>query len=392
MEDADNATIDAILALQLQDLAEVRSNQDGNDRDQTDVEIAIGLYRQELEEFAVRIHDRDIGIILGRSDNDDIELPAPISSSTPQFDQLHSQSSADDPLVGLPSDPQLNTLAITAPDEVENLGQDPTAQGPTGRGLIEVQSDTTTETTDDQTLDEPCRLTERSLSHDSLPYEECSDMISAYKTTTIDLTENVTRPLGHSTNEIEKIDGLNDGNLGQKSGETATGENCLACGDYLSPTEQLHVPCGDSYCHECVKHLFESAMKDDSLFPPQCCGEHIPLNLVEDLFEPRFTAMFGEREIELGTSHRTYCADPSCSTFIKADNIKDGTARCPVCFLETCAICKGIAHDHDCPEDPAVKSLMEVARVEGYKQCHACKVMVELTFGCNHMRYVCIDI
>lgn len=93
----------------------------------------------------------------------------------------------------------------------------------------------------------------------------------------------------------------------------------------------------------------------------------------------------------MDTPNRTYCSNKSCSIFIRPSNMKGDKATCPECDSRTCTICKSSAHEGDCPQDPAVVALMATAAKEGFKQCPSCRVMVELTFGCNHMTYAFFD-
>jgi hypothetical protein len=46
-------------------------------------------------------------------------------------------------------------------------------------------------------------------------------------------------------------------------------------------TRLIRRPCGDLYCTVCLKSLFMRSIKDETLFPPRCCGERIPLSTIE---------------------------------------------------------------------------------------------------------------
>lgn len=54
----------------------------------------------------------------------------------------------------------------------------------------------------------------------------------------------------------------------------------------------------------------------------------------------------------------------------------------------TCVICKANAHTGDCPKDTALQLLFNVADHNDWQRCHACRRLVELDIGCNHMTYV----
>lgn len=304
MEDIDSANIAAILESQFQDLPDLLQDRDGDGSDQTDAEVAMHIYLQEIRRAAIEAHDHLTAVTLGNNSCENI-----------------SEDNDEDNGDGV------------SDDEDEDNGDG-------------VRGDEDEDNDEDHDMDEDDDLDQ----------------------------SNSSTPENHDGLQTENND---------------LGAACLACEDALSPNEQLHAPCGDTYCRECITRLFKSAMKDDSLFPPKCCGEHIPFNLVKHFFSPGSSALFDDREIELSTVDRTYCADPSCSAFIKAGYIKDGKAKCPICSLRTCAICKAVAHKYDCPEDPAAKTLMALAKKEGLKQCHACKFMIELTTGCNHMECRC---
>ena len=401
MEDLDDATADAILALQLQDLAEIAGHGGQDSNDPTDMNTAANLFRHELVAAAMRIRDHQLANSLGTSNDDNLELYAAMPSNTPLFDQLQNQNSSALPSADDEHREELNILPPTVHNEPDHSVQDQTSHvsapsSPTGFSSC-TPSEANTEST-----------TEQAASHASAEEIQHSHDIPTDETTTIQPAENTTSSCTHPANlggifefwrwathvfrpvreASELREGPHDDQIPQQASDEASVDSCLVCGDDSSLVKHFRAPCGDSYCHECLSHLFESAMKDDSLFPPQCCDERIPFDSVEHLFDSSFSAMFHERAIELGTGHRTYCADPSCSTFIKAEDITDDKASCPVCSMVTCVTCKSTAHEGDCPEDPAVKSLMALAETEGYQQCHRCRRMIELTFGCNHMMYV----
>uniref|UniRef100_L2GEN1 Ibr domain-containing protein n=1 Tax=Colletotrichum fructicola (strain Nara gc5) TaxID=1213859 RepID=L2GEN1_COLFN len=53
---------------------------------------------------------------------------------------------------------------------------------------------------------------------------------------------------------------------------------------------------------------------------------------------------FRAKEVEFSTPNRTYCHQPTCSTFVPVEFIKNDIATCPRCVYKTCAICKGADH------------------------------------------------
>ncbi|KAL8998137.1 MAG: hypothetical protein Q9169_002758 [Polycauliona sp. 2 TL-2023] len=170
---------------------------------------------------------------------------------------------------------------------------------------------------------------------------------------------------------------------------------CTACMDTILPGDLFRLPCKHSYCTECMIQFFTFAMKDESLFPPQCCGATIPLSTLDWEVTTEFEDAFRKREAEMGTkpANRTYCSNQECSAFLetKAEDLPDDRVTCTDCHTQTCVRCKSGAHEAGyCAQDPAVISLMETAAQEGYKQCPSCHLIIELTFGCHHMTYVII--
>lgn len=168
---------------------------------------------------------------------------------------------------------------------------------------------------------------------------------------------------------------------------------CTACMSPNLPSELIHLPCDHNYCVECTMRLFTSAMTDETLFPPQCCGISIPLARVRSEIDAEFEEVFNNRQMELSTpaSERTYCASQTCSLFLgsQTEGLQEEKVHCPRCNTDTCTTCKGVAHESSyCPQDPSVVSLMATAASQGYKQCPSCHLVIELTFGCHHMTYV----
>ena len=162
---------------------------------------------------------------------------------------------------------------------------------------------------------------------------------------------------------------------------------CSVCTTSTPVQDTIQLNCEPephTYCQSCIEDLFRRATTDETLFPPRCCRKVIPAEsaqLPNDLFET-----FHEKSIEFSTPNRLYCFKPTCSTFIHPENVTGAVGICPKCGSGTCAQCKKGKHDGDCPEDPAVQKLLNLAASEGWRQCSNCKWMVELTVGCYHIR------
>ena len=163
-------------------------------------------------------------------------------------------------------------------------------------------------------------------------------------------------------------------------------KTCVACSEEVPYVSSVYAPCGHDYCKDCAKKIFVNATRDEALFPPRCCRQQIPLAAVDVFLTPEFVAHFEAKSVEFQTADRTYCAWPTCSAFIPPSSITGETAVCLECGYWVCIHCKGRTHQgQDCPQDPALQRLKEMAREEGWQQCYQCSRIVELTSGCNHM-------
>lgn len=134
-----------------------------------------------------------------------------------------------------------------------------------------------------------------------------------------------------------------------------------------------------------MQELFRSSYVDESLFPPRCCRQEIPIDLQGiNLFLPKsLRDRYQERLIEHNTTDRTYCATPNCSKFIPPSNIISNLARCADCHRSTCTRCKRGHHNGACRVDRGLEQALELAAQEGWRRCNGCQNMVELAHGCS---------
>ncbi len=159
---------------------------------------------------------------------------------------------------------------------------------------------------------------------------------------------------------------------------------CEACTNRLSPGKFAQLSCSDYYCSDCLTKLFESAIKDETMFPPRCCGTEIRLRRAADHLPRVLVKEFKEREVELRTKDRTYCWRPYCSTFIAPHSIHNSQAICQKCRAVTCSRCKNAWHFGPCIEGDDA-AFFELVRSKKIKKCPGCKRMVEKNGGCNHV-------
>lgn len=160
---------------------------------------------------------------------------------------------------------------------------------------------------------------------------------------------------------------------------------CEACGDRKHFAELAQAPCRHEYCERCLTLLFENSMVDESLFPPRCCRQAIPLDKNRLFLNTALVKRFREKALEFSTPNRTYCHNRDCGIFIPPDKYTQTTASCDRCRSQTCTTCKRASHDGDCPYDEELQQVIQLARDQGWQRCQNCWGLVELNTGCNHM-------
>ncbi|KAL8926218.1 MAG: hypothetical protein Q9208_003121 [Pyrenodesmia sp. 3 TL-2023] len=342
MEDIDDASMQAILALQLQDLADLAGQPDQAGGAHTDANTAAEIYREELQRATTRFQDRSISRAFADSPDLILREHGFPSSATP-VTEAHAPS----------NESSVNTQPI--------IDRDEHSLNPSMRSL------------DDHAQDPLVATPSDPLPTDTT--EEISEPSSSEPESWV-TAENFQRSDSEASKAIDT-----DRNEPSLNGDPSS-STCYSCEEELL-SEILPVPCGHFYCHECLAHLFRSAMTLESLFPPQCCEQHIPLEDVKHYLNDGFTEAFEARAEELSVPNRVYCFWKMCSAFISPKNISGDKASCSVCSRVTCTICKAGAHEEDCPEDPAVTALMATAAAEGYKRCYSCRCGAQFCYECE---------
>ena len=158
---------------------------------------------------------------------------------------------------------------------------------------------------------------------------------------------------------------------------------CIACSESRPESDTIQNSCSHVYCQGCVIRLLQNALADESLFPPRCCRQPLPLEGARGIINDELWVRFEEKTIEHGDRHRTYCSDPACSRYILPAYVHGTIATCRVCNRQTCTLCKKINHQGQCVDDCA--EVLELARAEGWQRCSNCSHLVELRSGCNHI-------
>ncbi|KAM5533558.1 hypothetical protein V8D89_012774 [Ganoderma adspersum] len=179
----------------------------------------------------------------------------------------------------------------------------------------------------------------------------------------------------------------------------SSGRECVTCMDRIHGPS-IRAPCGHYYDVGCMGQLFETATKDESLFPPSCCRRPIPLTSVWGHLSDRLQSTFEEKRKEFTVQNRVYCAKPSCSRFLAAQQDRSHTLRdqpsrkCPApgCGTITCLRCKNEVKPgskHLCADSEVDKSALKLAKDVGWARCPGCATMIEHNRGCYHMTCRC---
>ncbi|KAF4957993.1 hypothetical protein FGADI_2823 [Fusarium gaditjirri] len=166
-------------------------------------------------------------------------------------------------------------------------------------------------------------------------------------------------------------------------------KECLYCSEEFPENEVFEAPCSHRMCQPCLIRSVQTAIKDESLFPPKCCGQAIPLDTTNTFIpEDLLTECDNKRE-EFETADRTYCSEKACSAFIPLRSIEDGVACCTRCEKRTCINCLSETHEGTCIDDPESQRVVRLAEENGWRSCRGCKNMFELTHGCFHISCRC---
>ncbi|TKA54374.1 hypothetical protein B0A55_13251 [Friedmanniomyces simplex] len=140
---------------------------------------------------------------------------------------------------------------------------------------------------------------------------------------------------------------------------------CSACSHEHPAHDVVKAPCEHDYCAACLENLYRACMTDESLFPPRCCRQPFPWELVRDLLSQELQSAFAAKRVELETQDRTYCHVATCSAFIPPDDYVADSAPCPKCQRSTCIECKRESHTGVCGEDDETEEFLATARQNG---------------------------
>lgn len=134
--------------------------------------------------------------------------------------------------------------------------------------------------------------------------------------------------------------------------------------------------------------MFEMAIKDESAYPPKCCGSRILLKAVRRKLPTAILRQFQQRQVEMSTKDKTYCH--ACLTFVAPQSVHNERAICQQCRSSTCTRCKEEWHFGRCTQglDP---TFVAYVRSHDLKRCPNCGRLIARDGGCKHIKYVLLE-
>ena len=127
------------------------------------------------------------------------------------------------------------------------------------------------------------------------------------------------------------------------------------------------------------------------MFPPRCCGERIPLSLVEQYLSENVLEELHEKIQEFSTLNRLYCSNTSCARFLGSVE-KTPIRKLCRCGTTTCAACL-TSHPVDSfcrvADADEVRQVLLLGQSEGWQRCPRCRQLIERFYGCNHITCRC---
>ncbi|OAG41473.1 hypothetical protein AYO21_04415 [Fonsecaea monophora] len=176
--------------------------------------------------------------------------------------------------------------------------------------------------------------------------------------------------------------------------EVHSSAECYACMGN-TPYSQLisHEECEHLWCRPCLLERFELVLKNESQYPVRCC-RRLPIISHQN---PTIVRLLGEESVaklelkikEYTTTDRTYCHDPTCSTFIDPDTFADRMATCPSCQKHTCVMCKAEFHSLPTCNESQDRAFNDWVTANEASTCPNCHRVIIISHGCNHMRCHC---
>lgn len=356
----DEESLQLMMQLQLQDIKRSTSKGKGRADDMSDLSLAFSLQEGELERTLSFLSDRSMSRNLSRAGpaaNDNMIGSVALDNPRARSDSIDVESDIDTP---------------TAEDTSE-----PSANAPFQPQILEEEVLRESQTSDASSINSK--------------HEDNIEKIHIPEASSANLKD------GDSTEDLDDEDWtLVAGSLPESSSWAASRPAppgteitaCVGCQDEINARDAARVPgpCRHEYCRSCLQRLFRAAMSAESLFPPRCCYEAIPVTSVRSFLTADIVRDFEEKKIEFETPNRTYCCSSTCSAFIPPSKIVDDIAICGNCRTLTHTLCTLKAHTGDCSNDTTLQEVLSLAESREWQRCYSCFNVVELKHGCNHIQ------
>ncbi|KAH0430925.1 IBR domain-containing protein [Colletotrichum camelliae] len=174
--------------------------------------------------------------------------------------------------------------------------------------------------------------------------------------------------------------------------------SCVCCRNEFNKSTDLHsLPCGHTYCADCLSIMIQQATTDESKMPPRCCTQPIPGSIIQKILTREEQHAFLKAVLQFSTpwEARVFCPNTACGEFIPPRNRIDPKhpfdVVCRKCRTRVCIMCKRNAHaiGKDCPSDWELEAVLKMGEKSGWRRCYKCRSLVELSQGCTHMTCRC---
>ncbi len=175
--------------------------------------------------------------------------------------------------------------------------------------------------------------------------------------------------------------------------------SCVCCREEFGQDGQapMTLPCGHTYCRNCLRIMVNQSHRDESKMPPRYCAQPIPGAKVKAVLPREEQLAFLKAVLQFSTpwEARIFCPNAACLEFIpprsKIDPKHPFEVACRKCRTRACVMCKRNAHrlGQDCPDDWELDAVLKMGEKSGWRRCYKCRSLVELTQGCTHMTCRC---
>ena len=170
--------------------------------------------------------------------------------------------------------------------------------------------------------------------------------------------------------------------------------DCASCSDHSTTDKLIKAACEHYYCKDCFGQFIEASLQTHDGFPPKCCKIPVPFVTIAANVSAAIYSRYSARQAEIKNATALYCGVQRCGVKIENDRIEGVRATCVACRRDTCTLCRGEFPErvngknvgHACKKDKGREQVLALAKEENWQTCYQCGNLVELNFGCHHMR------